>query len=187
MLAPPIIPDHTLLRLIGRGSYGEVWLARNIMGVLRAVKIVSPMEDTPAWRAGLKPGDYITHINGELVYGLSLDDIRNLRQWDSLTPAHPEHGRFGQVGPVLAGMPAVEGDIAVRDASATDVDAVLAILPAGTANLLANNLDIPTDLKAAVEIGLRGERHAFDTGTINGEHFAVMGGAAITLMLTIGR
>ncbi len=35
------IPDHTLLRVIGRGSYGEVWLARNVMGTLRAVKIVS--------------------------------------------------------------------------------------------------------------------------------------------------
>ena len=34
------IPDHTLLHLIGRGSYGEVWLARNVMGTLRAVKIV---------------------------------------------------------------------------------------------------------------------------------------------------
>jgi len=32
------------------------------------------MEDTPAWRAGLKSGDYITHINGELLYGLSLDE-----------------------------------------------------------------------------------------------------------------
>ncbi len=37
---PPIIPDHELLRVIGRGSYGEVWLARNVMGVLRAVKVV---------------------------------------------------------------------------------------------------------------------------------------------------
>src|SRR6188508_1286864 len=34
------IPDHTLLRVIGRGSYGEVWLARNVMGTHRAVKIV---------------------------------------------------------------------------------------------------------------------------------------------------
>ncbi len=34
------VPDHTLLRVIGSGSYGEVWLARNVMGTLRAVKIV---------------------------------------------------------------------------------------------------------------------------------------------------
>jgi WD40 repeat protein len=34
------IPDHELLRCIGRGSYGEVWLARNVMGSYRAVKIV---------------------------------------------------------------------------------------------------------------------------------------------------
>src|SRR6267378_2363889 len=34
------VPDHQLLRRIGRGSYGEVWLARNTMGVFRAVKIV---------------------------------------------------------------------------------------------------------------------------------------------------
>src|SRR6186713_3594235 len=36
----PRIPDHELVRLIGKGSYGEVWLARNIMGAFRAVKIV---------------------------------------------------------------------------------------------------------------------------------------------------
>src|SRR5438093_7442117 len=37
---PPAIPDHELLRPIGEGSYGEVWLARNKLGTLRAVKIV---------------------------------------------------------------------------------------------------------------------------------------------------
>ena len=37
---PPVIPDHTLQRVIGRGSYGEVWEARNVMGTSRAVKIV---------------------------------------------------------------------------------------------------------------------------------------------------
>ena len=36
-----VIPDHELLRHIGRGSYGEVWLARNVIGAYRAVKIVA--------------------------------------------------------------------------------------------------------------------------------------------------
>jgi diacylglycerol kinase (ATP) len=58
-----------------------------------------------------------------------------------------------------------------------DTDAVLAILPAGTANLLAANLRIPTDLTEAVRIGLHGERRQLDTGSVNGEHFAVMAGA----------
>ncbi|HEX7861203.1 MAG TPA: protein kinase [Verrucomicrobiae bacterium] len=37
---PPQISDHTLLRCIGRGAYGEVWLARNVTGSYRAIKIV---------------------------------------------------------------------------------------------------------------------------------------------------
>src|SRR5262247_2045221 len=39
-LPPPQVPDHELLRRIGSGSYGEVWLARNVLGGLRAVKII---------------------------------------------------------------------------------------------------------------------------------------------------
>ena len=34
------VADHELLRRIGRGSYGDVWLARNTLGMYRAVKIV---------------------------------------------------------------------------------------------------------------------------------------------------
>jgi serine/threonine protein kinase len=38
---PPVqIPDHELVRRIGGGSYGEVWLAQSMMGAFRAVKIV---------------------------------------------------------------------------------------------------------------------------------------------------
>jgi diacylglycerol kinase family enzyme len=55
--------------------------------------------------------------------------------------------------------------------------AALAVLPAGTANLLATNLGVPTDLDRAVRTGLFGDRRWLDTGTVNGEHFAVMAGA----------
>jgi eukaryotic-like serine/threonine-protein kinase len=36
----PIIPDHEVLRKIGGGAYGEVWLARGVTGAMRAVKVV---------------------------------------------------------------------------------------------------------------------------------------------------
>src|SRR2546422_729240 len=39
-LEPPQLADLTLTRLIGRGSYGEVWLGRTVTGAARAVKIV---------------------------------------------------------------------------------------------------------------------------------------------------
>lgn len=35
-----VISDHTLLTCVGSGAYGEVWLARNLIGLYRAVKIV---------------------------------------------------------------------------------------------------------------------------------------------------
>ena len=38
------------------------------------VKVVSPMDDTPADAAGIEAGDFITHVNGESVLGLTLDD-----------------------------------------------------------------------------------------------------------------
>ncbi len=59
-------------------------------------------------------------------------------------------------------------------------DVTMAILPAGTANLFATNLGIPEDLTEAVRIGLHGRKKKFDLGRINGEHFAVMAGAAST-------
>ncbi|HOB14386.1 MAG TPA: S41 family peptidase [Novosphingobium sp.] len=39
-----------------------------------AVKVVAPMKGSPAEAAGVKAGDYITHLDGKLIYGGELDD-----------------------------------------------------------------------------------------------------------------
>lgn len=62
-------------------------------------------------------------------------------------------------------------------------DVALAIIPAGTSNLLASALDIPDDLDEAVQIGLEGDRRILDTGTVNGKHFAVVAGAGLDALL----
>jgi diacylglycerol kinase (ATP) len=59
----------------------------------------------------------------------------------------------------------------------------VAILPAGTANLLATNLGIPGTIEEAVEVGLHGARRRLDLGRINGEHFAVMAGAGLDALM----
>jgi len=64
--------DFDQLKTTTEGNYGGLGLTVSIED--GAVKVVSPTEDTPAWKAGIKAGDYITHINGDLVYGLDLDD-----------------------------------------------------------------------------------------------------------------
>ena len=64
--------DFDVLKATTDGNYGGLGITVSVED--GAVKVIAPMEDTPAWRAGLKSGDYITHINGELLYGLTLDE-----------------------------------------------------------------------------------------------------------------
>jgi diacylglycerol kinase family enzyme len=57
----------------------------------------------------------------------------------------------------------------------------LAVLPTGTGNLLANNLDLPGDLEAAAEVALWGRRRRLDVGElkghgVDGDRFVVMSG-----------
>jgi diacylglycerol kinase (ATP) len=55
-------------------------------------------------------------------------------------------------------------------------DVAVAVIPAGTANLLATNLGIPDDIGVAVRIGIYGDRRQLDLGVLNGKRFAVMAG-----------
>jgi carboxyl-terminal processing protease len=64
--------DFQTLRTTTEGNYGGLGITVSTEDDI--VKVIAPTEDTPAWRAGVKAGDYITHIDGELLYGLTLDE-----------------------------------------------------------------------------------------------------------------
>jgi hypothetical protein len=68
----PTLPDYELLRLIGRGSYGDVWLARGVTGAYRAVKIV--------WRARFPDAQpYEREFKGLTEFAaISLEESRQL-------------------------------------------------------------------------------------------------------------
>lgn len=60
------------MRVQTKGEFGGLGIEVTMENGL--VKVVSPIDDTPAAKAGVQAGDYITHIDGEAVMGLTLSD-----------------------------------------------------------------------------------------------------------------
>ena len=70
--------DFDEMRDQTRGEYGGLGL--EVTSEDGVVKVISPMDGTPAARAGIKAGDYITSVNGESVLGLSVSDaVKQMR------------------------------------------------------------------------------------------------------------
>ena len=63
--------DYDNLQIQTQGNYGGLGLT--VTQENGVVKVIAPTEDTPADKAGIKSGDYITHIDGKLIYGDTLD------------------------------------------------------------------------------------------------------------------
>jgi carboxyl-terminal processing protease len=55
-----------------RGEFGGLGIEVTMENGL--VKVVSPIDETPAFRAGVQPGDFITHLDGEPISGLTLNE-----------------------------------------------------------------------------------------------------------------
>jgi len=64
--------DFQDMQVQTRGEFGGLGIEVTMENGL--VKVVSPIDDTPAARAGIQPGDFISHIDGEQVLGLTLSD-----------------------------------------------------------------------------------------------------------------
>jgi carboxyl-terminal processing protease len=68
--------DFDDMRVQTRGEFGGLGI--EVTQEEGFVKVVSPIDGTPAANAGLKTGDFITHVNGESVLGLTLDQAVEL-------------------------------------------------------------------------------------------------------------
>src|SRR5579864_7144057 len=64
--------DFNDMKVQTRGEFGGLGIEVSMQNGL--VKVVSPIDDTPAAHAGLKPGDLITHIDGSAVQGMTLPE-----------------------------------------------------------------------------------------------------------------
>ncbi len=61
-----------------KGEFGGLGIEVTMKNGL--VYVVAPIDDTPAFKAGMKAGDYISHIDGEAVYGLSISEaVKKMR------------------------------------------------------------------------------------------------------------
>jgi carboxyl-terminal processing protease len=64
--------DFNQMRIQTDGNYGGLGLTVTLED--GAVKVIAPTEDSPGYRAGIKAGDYITHLDGTLIFGGTLDE-----------------------------------------------------------------------------------------------------------------
>ncbi|MDX1950497.1 MAG: PDZ domain-containing protein, partial [Rickettsiales bacterium] len=61
-----------------KGQFGGLGIEVTMKNGL--VYVVAPIDDTPAFKAGIKAGDYISHINGQAVYGMTISEaVKKMR------------------------------------------------------------------------------------------------------------
>lgn len=64
--------SYKTLLMTTSGSFGG--LGVEVTGEFGVLKVISPIDDTPAAKAGIKPGDYIVAVNGKLVNDMTLNE-----------------------------------------------------------------------------------------------------------------
>ena len=89
--------DFKNMQVQTRGEFGGLGIEVTMENGL--VKVVSPIDDTPAARAGIKAGDYITHIDGEQVMGLNLSEAVEKMRGEVNTKIRLTIAREGSDGP----------------------------------------------------------------------------------------
>lgn len=90
--------DFKDMQVQTRGEFGGLGIEVTMENGL--VKVVSPIDDTPAFRAGVQAGDYITHLDDEPVMGLTLNDAVDIMRGKVGAPIKLTIRREGTAEPI---------------------------------------------------------------------------------------
>ncbi len=100
------------------GEFGGLGIEISVQnGILT---VISPIEDTPAWNAGVKPGDKIISINGTSTKGLSLVEASQLMRGKSGSKVTLKIVRENEEEP--RDIPIVRGSVKIKSVKYTDLD-----------------------------------------------------------------
>jgi diacylglycerol kinase family enzyme len=100
-------------------------------------------------------------------------------QWLETTPEDPGYGQTRtavEAGATVVFVCGGDGTVMSALGALVGTEAAMAILPAGTGNLLAANLGISTDTVTGIEVALEGGLRRIDVGAVDDRYFAVMAG-----------
>jgi diacylglycerol kinase family enzyme len=160
-------------------------------------------DDSGAARLG--KGDRVTGPRSAVVVNpVKVDDRDLLRRtieeglsaagwplptWYETTPEDPGRGQADQAvrdGAELVFVCGGDGTVTAVVTALAGTDVALAVLPAGTGNLLAANLGLATDPATGVQVALDGGRRRIDVGTVDDRCFVVMAGMGFDAQMLEG-
>jgi carboxyl-terminal processing protease len=90
--------DFSDMRIETQGKFGGLGIEVTMENGL--VKVVAPIDDTPAARAGMQPGDLISRLDGETILGLTLDEAVDLMRGEPNTTITLTVLRQGEEAPL---------------------------------------------------------------------------------------
>ncbi|MEV6304017.1 diacylglycerol kinase family protein [Actinoplanes sp. NPDC051861] len=129
--------------------------------------------------------DQLRHVVGEALTKAGWPAPK----WYSTTPEDPGRGQAKQAvadGARLVFACGGDGTVTSVVTALAGSDVALAVLPAGTGNLLAANLGLGTDPETGLEVALEGGRRRIDVGVIGDRCFVVMAGMGFDAQMLEG-
>ena len=92
--------DKEKLEILTSGAYGGIGVEIGLHGKDRALTVISPIEDTPAARKGLRPGDVIIAVDGKSTKGFTTSDAGKAIRGEAGTPVVISIARAGYEKPL---------------------------------------------------------------------------------------